>query len=273
MFNSKTPPIEMKHIFDAFEAHIQRHSVIVVQVDSSKEQFIGSGTCIEVNNRLFVSTAAHNFSVLKGQGAAKLFPAQKSPHRALRFISHGFSKFGDKDTLDIAWIEIYPESARQCNLDALPVSAIEPNPTLAFDNSMMYIVAGFPAENVSISKKGGDSYLHCVLSLFITIPGKQDQSDGGLFFEYPEDPISFGDLPLPDPAGLSGGTVWAAPMASDSPIFVPDFMIVGVITHFWPKTRLIRCERFGNWLELLLTDNAELGEHIKPILRTIQAGS
>jgi len=179
-----------------------------------------------------------------------------------------FSKFGDKDTLDVAWIEIDPESARRCNLDALPVSAIEPNPTLAFDNSMMYIVAGFPAENVTISKKGGDSYLHCVLSLFITIPGKQDQSDGGLFFEYPDDPISFGDLPVPDPAGLSGGTVWAAPMASDSPIFVPDFKIVGVITHFWPKTRRIRCERFGNWLELLMTDKAELGGQIEPILRT-----
>lgn len=53
-----------------------------------EDEYVGSGTCIEIDARLFLSTAAHNFKVVPRGGIS---PARRRRSKQLRFFAKQLS--------------------------------------------------------------------------------------------------------------------------------------------------------------------------------------
>jgi hypothetical protein len=97
----------------AFESYIREHLVAIDHYDSVGGKYIGSGTCIGIGGRVFLCTAAHNFQDIPKQGRVELYSTNRHPPYPLKVIGQNLSDFGKNGTLDIACLEIDPQSPRQ----------------------------------------------------------------------------------------------------------------------------------------------------------------
>jgi hypothetical protein len=142
MINQRMSEAEQKSIMDAAEAHIARYSAVIAQ-GLGVQRGIGTATCIEVNNRFFLSSAAHNFEVVDSGGDYRIFSTGKTPHGAIERIAYNYSDFGKGRLPDLAWIEIDPAAARRSGLEGLPLSSIDTNHTASDLGS--YTIGWIPA--------------------------------------------------------------------------------------------------------------------------------
>ena len=175
MINQSMSPEERKNILDAAESHIRTYSAIISQVDGSGSPFIGSATCLEIGNRLFLATAAHNFKVIQDGGKVGVFSGQKASHPPLTLIGSNYSQYGDAGTLDLAWIELEPASAYRSKLSGLPLSSFDARHCV--QDSLCYTIAGFPAERAEFHMRNGELNLTCEAVMFITVPATTDPGD------------------------------------------------------------------------------------------------
>ena len=100
--------------------HIRRHSVAIWQEWARDKVDIGSGVCIQIDDHLFIATAAHNFEAILSKGTISLFST--SSNTPLDIIAQNYGEYGAEGTLDLGWLEVDPASAAANGLEGLPLN-------------------------------------------------------------------------------------------------------------------------------------------------------
>lgn len=244
--------------------YIRRHAVAIWQ-EGPGGQFIGSGSCIQIADHLFIATAAHNFFDIPNGGTISLFST--SSNTPLTFTAQDYGHYGAPDTLDLAWLEIDRDSAAECGLEGLPLEGIRAYHTQ--QNGDIYQITGFPAERAKPRVINNHPDITVPLVIYNTISGRNSNSTSDdLLTSYGRIGITDNGLEeMPHPGGISGGGVWYIPPVDISQVWSPmQHPLVGVVTHYLPISGQIRGLRIYHWLGLLLSNHSELSQHIEPLL-------
>ena len=255
---------------DATGSFMSKHSIALWQ-RLGKQEHVGSGTCVEIDGRLFIATAAHNFQDIPRGGTVTFLPGlYGSSHTPLKDIAHNYGAYGAKGTPDVAWIEIDPQSARESNVLGISLDVIKSWHTMRPDEEYgNYEVTGFPA---GLSERISRLESKVWLIIYNTKPGKNTKSDD-LVLDYAES--AFRQLPggervltpLPHPSGISGGGIWYTPSVKVTEVWSPSrCRLIGIATEYWERKREIVGLRIRHWLTFLLDDHPELRTSIKPAL-------
>ncbi len=246
--------------------YLRKHTVAVWQEFPEETPFIGSGTCIEINDRLFISTAAHNFKDVPRGGKVTLLSANSSSRIPLKVIGQNYGYYGHSRILDTAWVEIDVQSAEQENLFGVPLHTVEPHHVIDIENGN-YEVVGLPMQLHSVTEDR--THYIVPLAVYNTMPGKSaDPDDDNLMLDYSETAMTNqGIVTMPHPGGMSGGGIWSVPLVDRPDIWIPSkFRLAGIVTdYFHLRDEIcgqIRGLRMHHWLKLVLNDHPELREHI-----------
>jgi hypothetical protein len=254
-----------QQVREMMSGHIRRHSVAIWQEVSRDEVYIGSGVCIQIADRLFVATAAHNFKVILKGGS--ITPFSTSSNTPLTVIAQNPGEYGKYGTLDLGWLEIDHESAAANGLEGLPLSWTIPYHEQKPDDH--FHVAGFRAAG---AKRRSEDPRDVAVPIVIynTISNvSAGGSDDRLLVSY--GPAANTDQGLevqPHPKGISGGGMWfIPPLDTSKKILSPaDRPLVGVAIDYFKKNHEISGLRLYHWLKLIRDDHAELQEEIAPLL-------
>jgi hypothetical protein len=254
----------------AVRNHIKRHTAGIWQ-QMPYSPAVGSAVLIEIADRLFLATAAHNFSDIPRGGKYTIFPATGSSDTPLVEIRHNLVEYGREGTLDLAWLEIEPESAARSHIAGLPLSSLEPYHQLD-SVRFWYNVIGFPWEGRSVQRSAVEDRYLIPLMVYTTSAAQASQPDSDeLLLDYPEKgPNTQHEGHLPHPGGLSGGPIWAVPILTpnDNQLWSLDkFHLAGIVTHYLPTSQRLLGIPMHHWLKLVVTDNPELSQHIEPVLK------
>jgi len=255
----------LRAAYEALRQHIRDHSAIIYQVLPDRT-YIGSATCVEINDRLFLATAAHNFDVIAEGGTATTFSARRSLRSPLTILAHNYGVSGSPDVPDVAWLEVDRVSANQSELAGIPLRLVRPHHALDLDGD--YDITGFIAELTNRIQVDGEQTIQLNGICFNTIPTRNARPDGDeLVLDYNFANTENGRIEMPHPAGISGGAIWHTPLIDENHIWTPaGFPLVGIVTHYRDLSRQIIGLPMHHWLELLLADRPEVQPYIEPIL-------
>jgi hypothetical protein len=264
MINKAMSRGEQEYIFDTAEAYIRNHSAMVIQAREGQKTKIGSAVCIELGARLFLATVAHNFDLVERGWKVFFYAGQKNFYPPLKTLAHNDAHFVMDKELDLGWVELDTASAAQSHIQGLPLSSLDPYHTI--QDTLSYTIAGFPAERIELKEIDGAMYRVGEAVLYVTIPVQPNAANDELFFDYPDDAISFDGPSVPHPGGFSGGGVWATPIKAPSKDWTPNFPVVAIAKSYCEELRRIRSLSISQWLEFLAETCPELEHRISPLL-------
>lgn len=254
-------------------AFLRRHTVAIWQECDGKEDRIGSGTCIQIADRLFVSTAAHNFDYVRSGGTITVFSVASGIPVAVRVIGQNYSDYTQPGNEDVAWVELDPQSAAQEGIEGITLDVVDSYHAMDIENGT-YAVMGFPPDFRRLGSTPNDVRHIPPVFGYLRSWKNADSKDDKLFFSYPGYAIKDGNaVEMPRPGGLSGGGDWSRP--SDEEVreglwSLAKYRLVGItIEHRHPSGKVegkIVGVRMYHWLRLLHTDKPELREYLEPLL-------
>lgn len=260
----------VKNAHDLMTNYIRSRSVAVSQVTPT-QPYIGSAVCIEIDTRLFIATAAHNFQDIPNGGTVNLF--SNSTNSPLHVVGYNHGGYGAPNTLDLAWLEIDPISATENRLESVPMEVIEPY-HIQKSPTAFYHVSGFPAQLAHPRTFNNHTDMVVPLLIYSTVSGKRDDSNvDNLSLDYGESGITANGIvtDMFHPRGISGAGIWYVPFIDPSQIWSPTkYLLVAIATQHFHLSGEIRGHiaglRMHHWLKFLLADHPELSEHIEPLL-------
>jgi hypothetical protein len=259
----------------ALVRHLDRRAVAIAGFHDDKPSDLGSGTCITVGGRFFISTAAH---VVQEFTNEELFVIHtRAPSNVRVPILRRGARGGEADPEDVAFLELAAEEATKLGKDFVEVSRLLPGISeLPKDNVLVY---GYPTEMIDrVLLKEEKLRVQPIGYLSPTMPLASIRNARGplradydLFFEYPEreNILSTGEelLQLPAALGISGGGVWTTCLDEDG-VWAPSKCRMIAIERSWPEYEWCRCTQIQHWLDLVRTEIPELQAEVDRILAT-----
>lgn len=224
-------------------------SVAVLQGLSGPTPSCGSATCVDLNGRWFLATAAHNINDISNDADIRLVPRAERGHPGLPFLRRSHPRSSAYE-LDVAWIEVDPLTARRGGLLAVPRDQLRP----VTDNGAFFI-QGYPSGEVEQSASGGFD----PLSLCVLVVSLQAAPSGDIALEYPPNsPVDVG-LELIHPRGFSGGGVWTFTGLGVWPyVNIEKEALAGIITEYEASAGRLNSVSITGWLQLVAMDNPDL---------------
>jgi hypothetical protein len=250
----------------AQEAFIRSHLVAIDQNFIDGERKIGSATCIEIGERFFLCTAAHNFKCTDNGGTVGYVAPHASGGISLNPIRWNFGELGIDDTIDTAWVEIERESAERADLVGVPLSIIESMHMMDVENDH-FLTVGIPPAFFKLTSKPDDED-NTPLFGYFTRPGIQaNEIEDKIYLAYQRKALlPNGEIvDIPHPEGVSGGPIWLTPIYGEDEIWSTyKYRLIGFNTHYH-REQIIGL-RMHLWLKLLLSDLPDLEEYLGPVL-------
>lgn len=240
---------------EAFKEFLRECSVSLLLSTTDAGPAIGSATCVEIEDRLFVATVAHNFDKVKNFNA---FSGNKGTNEALKIIRDSCDYLPDKP--DVAWLEVDRKSAERSKLKGIPLERIVPDAVL--NSSTIYFFTGTPAvlskvEHVSDSP---ELVLTQLLMGSMLVDGIDPSADV-IELELSNEPDNFiGPNEMPAPPGMSGGGIWVAE-ESDTLVWQVNLKLIGMGTSYFRNgNNLTKFNgvKMHHWLKLISRDLPEL---------------
>jgi len=261
-------PTQSSKLQEAIQLYIRNRFVGIFQHKGDDDPvYIGSGVTVEIGEKIFIATAAHNFQDVPSGGKFTLFSA--SSGKLLFNTAANLSEYGTRGTLDLAWLELDPTSAKEADLFGVPLDAIDPRHR--FKKNGLYWITGFPWESSRMTQAQGVTDYNFPLLIYLTSPvtkGKAVASE--VLLEYLPDAMTHsGPATMPHPRGMSGGAIWYVPAHELSGVWTPTrYQLTGVLIEYFKaphyKTKGLKMQV---WLEFLLDDRPDLREYIEPVLK------
>jgi hypothetical protein len=232
----------------------------------------GSAVCVEIANRLFIATAAHNFGRLAQRPNWSAFAANRSSNNGLRILQANYRVGRRDDEPDVAWLEIDRESARDSDLVGINIEDLLLYPELY--HGKLYLATGFPAglKHVSAPNQDGHRDITIPFGIYFTtvVNAAEAAAAGGLIvLDYQRAGIDVsGQLVEVEPHGMSGGGVWYAPEdVAPAPVWDPRRLkLVGLSREYFRHQHRLTSEPMHIWLTLLRSDLPEMRDVIGPLL-------
>lgn len=260
------------------------HSVLnsTVAYINIKSREIASGVLIDIENRIFLATAAH---ALPQNPIGNLsFVGNKSTRLDENIPSIlSFGKEEQHKLRDVGFVELEPAFIEtNCGKSPIPLSRIYPCQT--GHESHWTCVGGYPGDEV---RNIDDNMKRTRTKLFtmqcwsnkILAPSQWGVLEGkasrepderlDVFIPYPreEDFKSLGPLEhqkpnhLCKPFGMSGGGYWQPNSSLKRSIFTPDYYsLIAIQSHWWIPERYLQATQIIHWLRLLWKCQPKLRE-------------
>ena len=239
------------------ESYAVDHSAALLLFPQPCQVDVGSSTCIRIDERYFLATAGHNIEDLEDDSQIKVI-VPGTDHAPVPSIGRNSRRFHGAATVDVAWIELQPEAARQSRLRFLCLSQLSRH-----DREAHFYVQGYPSEMVAVGEDT-TADLDPLSMGFLTRPidpsvrGERHQPGVDLAVEY----AVHGEAPtiaaLPRAPGMSGGGMWQ--VAGEGGRLV-------AITRTWYSGRRELCgTAIHHWLQLVYVDLPALRSRLEPLL-------
>lgn len=249
----------------AQEAFIRSSLVAIDQNYVNGDRKIGSAICIEIGDRFFLSTAAHNFECIPDGGKVTFVAPHPPAGIPLTAIGNNYGEYGKEGTLDTAWVEIERDSAVQANLAGVSLDAIDPYHMMDVEKGH-YLMVGIPQAFFQLTSRPEDEENTPILAYF-TRPGIQaNELDDRLFLSYERQTIRNGEVvDIPHPGGISGGPIWLIPFLKDHEVWsTHKYRLIGLnITYHREQIIGMRMHR---WLKLVEDGHLELRPYTRHVL-------
>lgn len=130
--------------------HFEKRAVAIIDWDPGADtppNGLGSGTCITIDNRFFIATAAH---VINGCTLNQLFLVpggnQRAPKHWTPLIGRGSRGGGDDDPYDVAWLEVAPSAVADLKKEFVPLERLSVGINHAPDDWVFFV--GYPTAQV-----------------------------------------------------------------------------------------------------------------------------
>lgn len=232
--------------------------------------FIGSATCIAIDDRLFLATAAHNFDGADSPDRFTVFSANRPSTSPLSVTNYNYEHGLQDGEPDIAWLEIDSESARNSDLLGVGLESIAAVPTL--ENPGTYVVIGFPAE-LKRATETNTSQVNIVLPLLVYVTHVIAVDNSGamdIVFNYGRTGVNQTgqENEMAEPHGMSGGGMWySPPLSEDTIIWSPERMkLIGITRDYVRNREELRGVPIRQWFQLLYNDLPDVRPSIEPLL-------
>jgi hypothetical protein len=125
--------------------YARRHSAALI-IQDKDSLYAGSASCVEIAERFFLATAAHN---LDGIDKSDIRVVAMKDKESTGFV---FSKWNRSRKEDLAWIEVDPTEAIKEGLEAVSVDSLAPGVGLCPEH--LYMVLGVQTESkIKLIKK------------------------------------------------------------------------------------------------------------------------
>lgn len=263
----------------ALAPHTFKYSVPILQYHRKDENYVGSGTLVQVGSRFFVATAAHNLTD-DNRGVADnclyLGYSKKETYEKLSFCNRKPSFGENEPAIDVGYIEISPETATSMTeKEFLPLSRIAPFidywPTRVF-------LTGFPAGIVPVELARRNKFnLDAIGYLTETkkldgLEYKHDKSTD-IFIDYGQISVLVENqkvIAMPEPHGLSGGGLWALPIATMGAVWTPNnTTLIGIQRkRLKDAPAILCCTQIQHWLASVADGYSDLTEIIECYLES-----
>ena len=238
-------------------AYIRRHSVALGLYSGAEHPEIGSGTCVSVGERFFVATAAHNIHHQSENSISIVHTNQPESERVpISALHWSGGERGQPE--DVGLIELEPEVAHSLKRDFLSLDRVSENPP-PLEEGWLFLF-GFPSQLVPSDRAATGIYAYSSIG-FITlgVPVSQypDSASRSLdwVLEYPETgEVGWDDraFPMPDPFGVSGGSIWFLNPNEATPLVGSHNARWVGIQHSWVRSRRLAIgNRISVWLTLV----------------------
>jgi len=252
--------------------HVYEFTVCIF--DEVKKE-LSSGTLVNIKDRIFIATAAHNIPS-RASETLQILPDQPRP-KHLGTLRPGWS--GTDRTQDVGFIEIDPAAfavyfpgKQCCSLGRISIMGIG-------DPAQLMVLVGTPVQFVESNPTDvGPPFVANQIAFTSTVLNQTQWPSnfkGGraidpavdVFLDYPAAGITKLDtgepLQLTTPHGFSGGGMWSSQMTSGE-FWSPDMSQLFAIDNSWDDIqRIVRGTQIIHWLNLLRSKLPEFKEHLE----------
>ncbi len=263
----------LRHAWVAGQFYIRNRSAALCFEYAQDDIEGGSAVCVEIANRLFIATVAHNFNRLRQVVKWSVFSANRSSNHELNILQANYCKERDQDEPDLAWLEIDPASAQDSDLSGIDIRDILVHPDL--NHGELYLATGFPVDlkQIAVPNEHGHRSITIPLGVYFTTVVEQAVAavQGELIvLDYQREGIDInGQIVEIEPHGMSGGGVWFTPVREAQPMGVWNprrLKLLGLSREYFRYRHHLTAEPMQKWLTLLRNDLPELQAAIDPVL-------
>lgn len=260
----------LKHAGVASQAYFRNRTSVIYLTVSPQETYAGSATCVAIDDRLFLATAAHNFNGIEQGADVCVFSANRSSDTPLRIIGSNFGQNLAKGAADVAWLEIDSESARTSDLTGVSLESIDAHPVL--NDQGLYAASGFPVGFLREEhpRPGHTNYVVPLLVYFTHAINLDRNDDDPILLSFERSGIGpDGPGEMPEPHGMSGGGIWFIP-GEEPPttIWNPGRMrLSGITIEYVGTSGELKGLPMHQWLRVLSDDLLELRPELESLLR------
>jgi len=254
----------------AASTHALRSSIALVFFHTDGSVFIGSGTCIRIGNQYFIATAAHNFLRIESDDQIVIVKPDKWSREHVPFIRRNSTSGDDDDNVDVGWIELSFDVQAELNRDFVPLERLRPsaNPI----PGTFYLVLGSPAQFVSKELLESGKLAIEPMTLLTYSP---EQATSGvsvdpridMLLDYSGEARRYDStrrIVLPEPHGMSGGSIWEITPPNPGQIWSPDGASIVGIEKSWIRGKCqLKGTQVRHWLNLISNDFPDLSKIIK----------
>ncbi|MDX6577839.1 MAG: hypothetical protein QOE96_3792 [Blastocatellia bacterium] len=254
------------HARVASQNYIRNRSVGIYLTVSPQETYSGSAICLEINGRLFVATAAHNFDGVENGATFVAFSANRSSDTPLEIISSNLARNRSADGPDLAWLEVAVASARASDLEGVSLDSVNSRPVIHPMDG--YVATGFPV-HLRREERVRPNHANFVVPLLIYFTAAARIDDSAIVLDYHREGLGpQGPGLIAEPHGMSGGAVWHVPTKQGQDgIWNPGrIRLIGVTTRYVRAHNELHGLAMIEWLRLLAGDVPELAESINPLI-------
>lgn len=260
------------HEVKALLPHTFRYTVAILKYRSVKNSSVGSGTLVQIGSHFFIATAAHNLTPYDDEYLYIGYTKERS-YEQLPIKRCSPQQNEHEPDIDVGYMEITPDYANAMKEKSfLPLNRIKPFINLW---KPRVFLNGFPSELVpkDLAKKNMFN-LHAMGYLTETRDPKNvnynNVESRDIFVDYDEIGVLVDkkpDFKMPEPYGISGGGLWALPMASKGKLWDPqDTMLIGIERSWIKSSRVVLCTQIQHWLRMVANDYSDLAHCINEYL-------
>ena len=258
-------------------ANFYRHTAAYVNYNKQGEERIGSGTLVQIGDRLLLATVAHT----RPKDLSAIALVKKSPlmvPQRVTCVTHRVASADDE--IDVGILELSTDAVRKTGLEPIGIDRIHDGGT--GNPSVKARLIGYPGQYVVVKKPLPNLKRFHALAYgcepieatrWDAIPDKGSATfdeDIHIVIEFSDDVVSYGDrLPVmegtPEPFGMSGGGIWQRPQPTkDDEIWTPsDLCLFGIQSDWLRKAGYLRLIQIIHWLKLVADEYSDLRSELE----------
>lgn len=244
-------------------------NLATVFIMSTCNDVIGSGTTINIANRLFIASAGHVIEQL-GSLSVNILSRTLEEGRVVKVIDSG----SKGEPYDIGYIEILPSELPKIFKNALSFSEIQQNDDV-YSNGAPIVFCGYPEDWSKMDRTTSPYVLKTTSFTFSTRIVEPERwpsewrRDIHLAIDLnPSENVDLkgNKVTRPHPEGMSGGGFWKAYNLDIPNLLTPlQFNWVGIQVSYHSGLQLAKGTLAYHWISLVREQKSELYEYLQGI--------